>query len=155
MLAMVARLFRALCLVPALALACSESPDSSDSSSEAEIPAEIDAYADQIDELYASTCECWMGAGYQSPMDCSDALGSVEPAERKCLADALEGVESEAFLACMTDAYSEAVDCLDANAAAGCGQDGLLACVDASLEARDACTQVPNSVRDAFMGCTA
>lgn len=139
------RSLRAVVLAPLLGLACSQPPD---------LSADIEEYANNIDDAISLTCDCPVDAGFADMAECSEMLGGAGSAERQCMADALTGYENEGkdFLECANSAYSSYLSCLEFNASS-CNEGGVALCSDAHEQAISACPQLSATAKASFDAC--
>ena len=132
-----------LILLAALA-GCGQAPD---------LSAELDLYVEHVNDARGGICMCPVDAGFDTAVDCGEALSFVGDAEVQCMSAALEeyGEDGSSYLACVSSAYDDGAACLAANTACEDGQ--VAACEQAREISSSACSQIPDTGRNAFQAC--
>ena len=127
-------------------LACSEPPD---------LSVEIQTFAGHVNEIRSGMCMCPADVGFDTPLECGDALGFAGEGESQCMAAVLEdyGDDGASYLACMSSAYGEGGQCLTANV--NCAEGQLDACEQTRAASSSSCTQIPEGGQGAFLACVA
>ncbi|PRP98528.1 hypothetical protein [Enhygromyxa salina] len=125
-------------------LSCQAPPD---------LTADLNEYQTAINDANGAACDCPMDLGYDSIVECDEAVGTVTNDDVQCLADVLDGNEDAGkdYLDCANSAYRFYVQCLQSNP--NC-QDGWYDDCASDLTAQVAgCPQLSSDLRPMFMAC--
>lgn len=134
-----------LCLLGIAPIACGQPPD---------ISAELEDFANHGGSVLALACLCFEDLDFSTAEACYQTLGDIDAPESDCLAEAVEGHESEAkdYLDCVTPALETYEGCLMANESCGAGVHEM--CGDAFSASESQCPPLPSSVQSRFDACT-
>ncbi|PRQ02041.1 hypothetical protein [Enhygromyxa salina] len=127
-----------------LVLSCQQAPDLTD---------ELNEYERVVNEANSEACRCPMELGYDSMVECGDALGTVTNEDVQCLAGVLDGNEEigRDYLDCASSAYRFHVQCLGLNPS--CEEGENTDCTADLAAALAACPQLPADIRPSFFAC--